>query len=457
MPENSKLLDLLLTMFLTNALGVVIYCALFSYSFRRRSHFVWRLLLAFGMIGGISTGFAFGVYYGFVGGFAVNLPHIELIRIVANVLSLLTGLGLIWFCFDEKLTLILFATIIGNAGHCLGANLYEMLLAVLHINSIYMTMYNGYTALSFILYYAIHLSLLALLYFTCAKTFAKTTKSFDKKIGKSIVATFVIFTYVMAGVQGSNVFNPAYNGTTLSAVAPMFNSILSVLYILVIFTLRAILVWAHTSQEKEAERVFYDSYKEKVELQERNMELINLKCHDMKHQLRTLLEGQNLDRAFIEETQNAISIFDAQIRTGNDALDALLTQKSLLCNAQKIQLTVMLDGAALCFMSVQDINSFFGNAIDNAIEYLSTIEEEKRFIRISAYTQGNIFTIRVENYCNADLEFRKNGLPQTTKEDDGYHGFGTKSIKTVAQKYGGDASFTKLDDLFIVTAFLIKT
>jgi len=452
---DRSLLDMLLAMFLTNAFGVVLYCALFSYSFKRRSRFVLRLLLSLLAIGGIATGLAIGVYYGFIGWFDVTLAHVELIRIVANLFSLLMGLGAILFCFDEKPILVLFATVMGNAGHCLGVNLYEMLIGIFHVSSIYLTMYNGYVLLSYVLYYATHISLSVLLYFTCARTFAKTVKAFDKKIGRSIIVTFVIFTYIMTGVQGSNVFNPAYNGTTIDAVAPMFNSILSVLYVLIIVILRAILVWAHSVQEQEAERAFHDAYKEKTELQERNMELINLKCHDMKHQLRALLEGQNLDPSFIEETQKAISIFDAQVKTGNDVLDTLLTQKSLLCDAQKIQLTVMLDGSALGFMSVQDINSFFGNAIDNAIEYLSTIEEEKRFIRISAHTQGNMFTIRVENYCDASLQFRKDGLPLTTKEDVGYHGFGTKSIKNIAQKYGGDASFSKLDDLFIVTAYFM--
>ena len=452
---DRSLLDMLLAMFLTNAFGVVLYCALFSYSFKRRSRFVLRLLLSLLAIGGIATGLAIGVYYGFIGGFDATLAHVELIRIVANLFSLLMGLGAILFCFDEKPILVLFATVMGNAGHCLGVNLYEMLIGIFHVSSIYLTMYYGYVLLSYVLYYATHISLSVLLYFTCARTFAKTVKAFDKKIGRSIIVTFVIFTYIMAGVQGSNVFNPVYNGATIDAVAPMFNSILSVLYVLIIVILRAILVWAHSAQEMEAERAFHDGYKEKIVLQERNMELINLKCHDMKHQLRTLLEGRNLDPEFIEETQKAISIYDAQVRTGNDVLDTLLTQKSLLCDAQKIQLTVMLDGSALGFMSVQDINSFFGNAIDNAIEYLSTIEEEKRFIRISAHTQGNMFTIRVENYCDASLQFRKDGLPLTTKEDDGYHGFGTKSIKNIAQKYGGDASFSKLDELFIVIAYFM--
>lgn len=452
---NDKLLDMLLTMFLTTILGVGIYCGMFSYSFKRRSLFGVRVAAAILLAVGTAMGMAFGLYYGFTHGVETSLRNIELIRMASNMLSLLVGIAAMFVCFDEKPTLVLFAIVMGYAGNSLGANVYEMLIGVTHSTSIFMMGYNGYDALSNVLFYAVHLVLFFTLLFTCARTFAKTAKIVDKNIGKSIIVTFALFTFIIAGIQGSNVFNAGYSGATLEAVEYTFHGLLSLVYILIIFTLRFILVWVHTTQEKEAEKAFYDSYREKVELQERNMELINLKCHDMKHQLRSLMEGQHLDEAFIQETQNAISIFDAQVKTGNDTLDTLLTQKSLVCDAQKILLTVMLDGGALSFMSVQEINSFFGNAIDNAIEYLLTVGEDNRFIRISSQQNGSILTLRVENYCEAPIVFRKNGLPASTKEDNGYHGFGTKSIKSIAERYGGGASFERNDDLFVLTAIFM--
>ena len=453
--EDRTLYIFLLTMFMTNALGVIVYCGLFSYSFQRRKMFLLRLVLSLIAMGSITNAMAYGLYYGFTHGVETSLRNVELIRMASNVLSLLLGIGTLFVCFKEKPSLILFATIMGYSGNGLGASAYAVLTDVLNVKDIYFFVYGSYSALSYVLFFVVHLLVFFALLFTCAKAFAKTAKVVDKSISKSIVWMFVFFTWVMTAVQGSNVFKIGYNGATIDAVSYTFNGIVALIYIIIIFSLRFILVWAHTTQEKEAEKAFFDSYKEKTELQEKNMELINLKCHDMKHQLRTLLEGQHLDQEFIEETQKTISIFDAQVKTGNDTLDALLTQKSLVCDANKIQLTVMLDGSALSFMSVQEINSFFGNAIDNAIEYLLGVEEEKRFIRISSQQMGSILTIRVENYCEADLTFRKNGLPATTKGDDGYHGFGTKSIKSIAQSHGGDASFERQDDLFVVTAIFM--
>jgi hypothetical protein len=40
------------------------------------------------------------------------------------------------------------------------------------------------------------------------------------------------------------------------------------------------------------------------------------------------------------------------------------------------------------------------------------------------------------------------GLPETTKEDKHYHGFGVKSIRYITEKYGGDMSVTMEDGVF---------
>ena len=453
--ENRTLYLFLVTMLMTSALGVIIYCGMFSYSFKRRKLFLLRLILSIIVIGSITNSMAYGLYYGFTHGIETSLLTIELIRFASYLLSLLLGIGALFVCFKEEPGLILFATIMGYAANGIGSSIYSVITGAAGLNDIYFAIYNGVSPLSLGLFFVIHTIVFFVLFFTCARPFAKTAKSVDKKISKSIIVMFVLFTTIMTGIQNSNLFNTVYNGSTIKAVSYTFNGIVALIYIIIVLSLRFILTWAHTTQEKEAEKAFYDSYKEKMELQEQNMELINIKCHDMKHQIRTLLEGKNLDKDFIEETQKAISIYDSQVKTGNDTLDTLLTQKSLLCDSQKIQLTVMLDGNALSFMSNQEINSFFGNAIDNAIEYLVNAAEEDRFIRISSSQNGSILTIRIENFCDTNLRFRNNGLPQSTKEDNGYHGFGTKSIQNIAQKYNGDVSFARIDDLFVITAIFM--
>ncbi len=452
---DRQLLAMLLSMFLTNALGLFVYGGIFAYSFKRRRYFVLRVVGAILAIGGIATGMAFGAHAAFVTGWGVSLEHVEEMRIVANLMALLMSTGALFFAYKEKPSLILFAVVAASASHSIAANLYECITTATNINSVYFTIYNGYEPLSFVLYYAIHISTILVVYFLLARVFAKAGKLFDKKNNSSIIGAFVIYSYIIVAIQGCQVFNNHFNGSNLDALPLMFNGIMIIVDVFFIFCQRFLLVWAKTSQEKEEAERFFESYKKQTEAQLANMELINIKCHDMKHQLRSMLEKQSVDEEFIKEAQDVISVYDSQVKTGNDALDLLLTQKSLACSATKTELTVMIDGEALSFMSAQDINSFFGNAIDNALEYLTRVPEKNRFIRISSKKVGEMMSIRIENYCTNDITFNKSGLPQTTKEDNGYHGFGTKSIQMVARKYSGDASFEREDDLFVMTAYFV--
>ena len=453
---NNQFYGIVLITCLLNALGIIVYNAIFAYSFKRRKLFILRLILCLVGIVVVSVAFATAFNYAFTNTFSFELGYVELFRIIVYIMSLGMGLLSLWICFDEKITTILFASVMGNAAHCFASNIYSIILSISGKNSMYYAFFNGLDWVVSLFYFATHIVILVVFYFLFARKFAKTIKDFDKKISQSVVIIALVFTFVMGGSQQSNLFNPEFGYILNSSIAPTYNGIIALFDLFIMFALSFILNWAYTSQEKEAEKAFYESYKEKNELQERNIELINIKVHDMKHQIRTLMEGQNLNKDFIEETQSAINFFDNQVKTGNNTLDTLLTQKSLMCDSYHILLTIMLDGEALYFMSAQDINSFFGNAIDNAIEYLMNVNEENRFIRISSSKQGSMFSIRIENYCTDSINFNNNGLPKTTKEDNGYHGFGTKSIQTIAKKYNGDVSFKRIDDLFVITAIFMN-
>lgn len=174
------------------------------------------------------------------------------------------------------------------------------------------------------------------------------------------------------------------------------------------------------------------------QLAQDNIDIVNQKCHDLKHQIRTLrTEAEVIDRDALKEIEQAVGIYDASVKTGNRALDVILTEKQLLCEGAGIMLTCMAEGDAIQFMSPGDIYSLFGNALDNAIEAVSRLPDpEQRTISVSVIAKGQMVSIHAENYFSGTLEFEE-GLPQTIKEDKAYHGFGMRSMRTVAEKYGG--------------------
>ncbi len=189
-----------------------------------------------------------------------------------------------------------------------------------------------------------------------------------------------------------------------------------------------------------------------------NIDIINQKCHDLKHQIRSLRKDHAvIDGTALKEIENAVNIYDTTVKTGNAALDVILTEKSLLCEKNGITLTCMADGNAIGFMTPGDVYSLFGNAVDNAIEAVSKVSNpEKRSIGLFVREKGMMTSIHIENSFEGTLRFQ-DGLPQTSKEDRAYHGFGMKSMRTIAEKYGGFLTASTRNGVFNLDIVIPKS
>lgn len=183
-----------------------------------------------------------------------------------------------------------------------------------------------------------------------------------------------------------------------------------------------------------------------------NMDLINRRCHDLKHQIQVIREETDAQKrlVYLNDIEKDIKNFDYRYNTGSNVLDIILTSKIHSIVENHIQFSCMADGEKLEFMDTMDICSLFGNALDNAIESLIQIEEEeKRLLHFTVSAQNNYLMIKIENYYNHNL-IMENGDFHTTKKDKEFHGFGIKSIRSTAEKYGGSATFTAKDNWFTV-------
>ena len=202
-------------------------------------------------------------------------------------------------------------------------------------------------------------------------------------------------------------------------------------------------------EEKEILQQIMAKEAKNYELSKKTVEMINIKCHDLKHQIAAIREmPQEEQKANLDEIEEQVMIYNALAKTGNAALDVILTSKAMLCEKYKIFLNYMADGEKINFIDTLDIYSLFGNALDNAIEAVNHVEKEKRIIYLRLNTQGNFLSIHIENYCKTPLVF-KNGLPKTTKKDEeGYHGYGLKSIAYITDKYHGVMKTSIRDEMF---------
>ena len=186
-----------------------------------------------------------------------------------------------------------------------------------------------------------------------------------------------------------------------------------------------------------------------------NIEAINIKCHDIKHQIRTLSSGGRVaDQSALDDLAHEVAIYDSAIETGNEALDTILTEKSLICEHAHITLSCIVDGASLDFVAPSDLYAFFGNALDNAIEAVSALEnDERRSISLVVKRRGSMVSIHAENFFDGRLTFF-GGLPRTTKADVANHGFGIKSMRLIAEKYEGSLTTSAENGIFRLDAVI---
>ncbi|MDR1094194.1 MAG: ATP-binding protein [Clostridiales bacterium] len=171
------------------------------------------------------------------------------------------------------------------------------------------------------------------------------------------------------------------------------------------------------------------------------IDLTNIRLHDVKQQVRGFGKTKRMDPGAMRELSDVISLYESFVKTGNDALDLILTEINVRCEAQKIRFSCVADGKILSFIPAQDLNALFGNALDNAIEYLRTVDEGDRYIFLSCSKteSGGFLNLRIENYFEGSLRLDKRGIPVTDKADALSHGFGMRSILAIAEKYGGVA------------------
>ncbi|MFF1528016.1 ATP-binding protein [Cellulomonas sp. NPDC058312] len=184
----------------------------------------------------------------------------------------------------------------------------------------------------------------------------------------------------------------------------------------------------------------------------RSIEIVNRKYHDLKHQIGVIrAEGDPGLRAdYLDSLEASVSGYAAQADTGNGVLDVVLTTKSLECAERGIDLTYVVDGAALDFMSAMDVSAVFGNALENAIDgVLAVPDPERRLIKVAVFVRDRFVMMTFENYFTGELR-TEDGDIVTRRSDRDRHGYGLKSIRYTAEKYGGSMTVNTEDGWFVL-------
>lgn len=244
-------------------------------------------------------------------------------------------------------------------------------------------------------------------------------------------------------------------GNTNMAGALMLESVFSIIVcILILYLQFELLRSAQITRERDLILELLHRQSLRYEESKESIQQVNEKYHDMRKLLESFRGILPEDKR--KELEKEIEMYDTFVRTGNEVLDVLLTEKEGICKHRDIQMTCSMPPDVFEGVADMDVYSILSNALDNAVEAVSQLPEEReKYISLVAHREWNVINIHVENPYETDICFEE-GLPQS-RRDHRFHGFGMKSMKHMAEKYNGDIITTARDGVFYLDVVLLST
>lgn len=176
--------------------------------------------------------------------------------------------------------------------------------------------------------------------------------------------------------------------------------------------------------------------------------------HDMRHHF-SLLQGLastgDLDgiQQYLRTAQTDLQAITPNRYCENDTVNLLLAAFAAKAKTHDITLTLKADIAEQLPFSNTELCSLLSNAFENAMQACCRLENKaQRIITLRLFTKNNKLCIDLRNSYAAAPRFA-HGLPITSAPA---HGFGTKSMVHIIEKYGGLYQFSLKEGLFVFQA-----
>lgn len=175
----------------------------------------------------------------------------------------------------------------------------------------------------------------------------------------------------------------------------------------------------------------------------RDMEQYQEQIHDIRHDMKNRLAGL-LDAAEhgesvllqekLQEILGDIRLAEDIIYSANPVLNSILKVKGAKAKEKGIRFAVHALIPQKISIEIGDMGILFGNLLDNAIEACCKAEQDRRFITAEVKYQEGKLLVKIVN----SKQTEENPDMETTKTNKWKHGRGLRSVRRVAEKYGGN-------------------
>ena len=169
-------------------------------------------------------------------------------------------------------------------------------------------------------------------------------------------------------------------------------------------------LWGQVGQQKrlslqhelDVQQQLWHKSREQYQLSAENVDLINRKCHDLKHQIAALrrISDRREREESIQALEQSVMIYDSVVKTGNDILDTVLTEKSLLCESVASPSPAWQTGTAWTLWTGWTLHHL-RHAWTTHRERTPLDDPENGTIAVSVFSRAGLVLFQMENYYQA--------------------------------------------------------
>lgn len=192
-----------------------------------------------------------------------------------------------------------------------------------------------------------------------------------------------------------------------------------------------------------------DEYYHEVEKNNRHIQEIK---HNLKNRiLGVIAEGNNKLIDELESILGDLEQSNKKIYTSNIIFNTILKNKlNDYFDSLQIKTEVSILVPKSMNLEYSDAGILLGNLLDNAIEACAKLPQPERWIRIAINYGNHILILKITN----SKETKPATLNQSSKADYYNHGFGTNSVRKIAEKYNGEVEFIDEGNWFEASVIL---
>ncbi|MGN0602305.1 MAG: sensor histidine kinase [Oscillospiraceae bacterium] len=281
------------------------------------------------------------------------------------------------------------------------------------------------------------------------KAFDFSSESFHLTEWIVTISVLVASIVMAALLHYSAIYSMNYKQRTYISLSIL---VLMAINILVFHMIDSLLKKNRMLQEMEILKVQERYQKQYIENANMQYDSIRKIRHDLKNQFYAVYALLNENK--YEDAKNYISkgldVFvksEPVVRTDNTIVNSIINSKLSMASAMGISVQCL---SVNHFDNIDEIDlcNLLSNALENAVTACMNANSDKvKFISVRITKENDIYTFLIKNTIENSV-LKDNPRLITTKKDKDKHGFGTKILKDIAEKYNGRCDFYEKDNVF---------